>query len=107
MKILHILDHGLPLHSGYTFRSCALIAGQREQGWETALLTGPKQGACDAAVEEVDGFTYFRTPVARPAPVPAGEHLAVVQAIRRRLPHVLDATRPDLVHCHSPALNAL
>lgn len=107
MKILHIFDHGLPLHSGYTFRSCALVAGQRERGWETVLLTGPKQGTTAAPVEEVDGFTYYRTPVLEPLPVPAGEHLAVVRAIRRRLPMVLDTARPDLVHCHSPALNAL
>ncbi|MEQ8230816.1 MAG: glycosyltransferase, exosortase A system-associated [Gammaproteobacteria bacterium] len=107
MKVLHILDHGLPLHSGYTFRSCALIDGQRDLGWEPVLMTGPKQGASAAAVEEVDGYRYFRTAATPAPPVPAGEHLAVVQAIRQRLPAVLADTQPDLVHCHSPALNAL
>ena len=27
MRVLHILDHSIPLHSGYTFRSAALLAG--------------------------------------------------------------------------------
>ena len=25
MRILHILDHSIPLHSGYTFRTAALL----------------------------------------------------------------------------------
>ena len=29
MRILHVLDHSLPLHSGYTFRTCAILAAQR------------------------------------------------------------------------------
>ena len=44
MRILHILDHSLPLHSGYTFRTVAILAQQRALGWETLHLTGAKQG---------------------------------------------------------------
>ena len=29
MRILHILDHSIPLHSGYAFRSLALLTEQR------------------------------------------------------------------------------
>ena len=29
MRILHVLDHSIPLHSGYTFRTAAIL---REQG---------------------------------------------------------------------------
>lgn len=29
MKILHILDHSIPLHSGYTFRSAATLLPER------------------------------------------------------------------------------
>ena len=25
MRILHVLDHSIPLHSGYTFRTAALV----------------------------------------------------------------------------------
>ena len=48
MRILHILDHSLPLHSGYTFRTVAILAQQRALGWETLHLTGAKQGPADA-----------------------------------------------------------
>jgi hypothetical protein len=32
MKILHVFDHTLPLHSGYTFRSAAILRNQRKLG---------------------------------------------------------------------------
>ena len=42
LKILHILDHSLPLHSGYSFRSQAILRAQRKRGWEPVALTSPK-----------------------------------------------------------------
>ena len=41
MRILHILDHSIPLHSGYTFRTLALLREQRRLGWDTFLQTRP------------------------------------------------------------------
>ena len=64
MRILHIFDHSLPLHSGYAFRSVAILREQRELGWETSHLTTARQGTCAAAEEEVDGWSFFRTEVA-------------------------------------------
>ena len=63
MRVLHILDHSIPLHSGYTFRTAALLREQRLRGWETFHLTSPKQGVCTAADEEIDGLHFFRTPL--------------------------------------------
>ena len=45
MRILHILDHSLPLHSGYAFRTLSILREQRALGWETFHLTTPRQGA--------------------------------------------------------------
>ncbi|MDA1325193.1 MAG: glycosyltransferase WbuB, partial [Proteobacteria bacterium] len=39
MRILHILDHSIPLHSGYTFRTLSILEQQRALGWETHHLT--------------------------------------------------------------------
>ena len=33
-RVLHILDHSLPLHSGYTFRTRAIIRAQQALGME-------------------------------------------------------------------------
>ena len=40
MRILHVLDHSLPLHSGYTFRTRAIVTAQKARGMEVACLTG-------------------------------------------------------------------
>ena len=31
-RILHVLDHSLPLHSGYTFRTRAILRAQMTKG---------------------------------------------------------------------------
>ena len=62
MRILHILDHSAPLHSGYTFRTLSILREQRRRGWETFQLTSPKQNAGDVERETADGFEFVRTP---------------------------------------------
>lgn len=109
MKILHVLDHSIPLHSGYTFRTRAILEQQRTLGWETAHVTSSKHEASGPPEEEVDGLRFYRTPegngaVAR---LPVIKQWDVVRSLERRLPEVIDAERPDLLHAHSPSLNGL
>lgn len=109
MRILHILDHSLPLHSGYTFRTLSILAEQRARGWETFHLTGPKQGGGTAREEEVDGWFFHRTPPATglASKMPVVNQLAVVERLAQRLDEVAGIVRPDVLHAHSPVLNAL
>ena len=65
-RILHVLDHSIPLHSGYSFRTRAILEHQRALGWQTVHLTGPKQCGMDALVEEADGLRFHRTPPLAP-----------------------------------------
>ena len=48
LRILHVLDHSIPLHSGYTFRTLAILREQRKLGWQTFHLTSPKHTAAPA-----------------------------------------------------------
>jgi len=62
MKILHILDHSIPLHSGYTFRTRAILEHQRKLGWETAHVTSTKHIAESPEEETVRiDATYLKT----------------------------------------------
>ncbi len=106
MRILHVFDHSIPLHSGYTFRSAAILREQRALGWETFHLTSPKQGEAAAAEEEIDGLCFFRTPAQAPAPPVIGE-VALMRALEARIGEIAARLRPDLIHVHSPVLNAL
>lgn len=108
MRILHVLDHSLPLHSGYAFRSAAILREQHRLGWETLQVTGPKQG--DTTGEETaEGLRFLRAPhtSATMARLPVLNQLDVVRALRARLETVARDFRPDLVHAHSPCLNGL
>lgn len=106
---LHIFDHSIPLHSGYTFRSREILRQQRRMGWETLHITGPKQGPSESDPEEVDGLLFYRsgatTGVA--ARLPVVNQYAVVRQLARRLEQVARQTRPNLLHAHSPSLNGM
>lgn len=110
MRILHIFDHSIPLHSGYSFRSRAIIRGQRAMGWETFHLTSAKHNDAAGAVEaeeEVDGLHFYRTPTPSGSltRMPVLNQLAVIDATAKRLREIVPALRPDVLHAHSPALN--
>lgn len=106
MRVLHILDHGLPLHSGYTFRTRAIVKAQQALGWEVRCVTGPRHTAPGPDPETVDGITFHRTTAPRPARAPLGEWREVA-ALRDRLDALVSEWRPDVMHAHSPVLTAL
>src|SRR5690606_27879517 len=106
MKTLHILDHSIPLHSGYTFRTANLLREQRALGWETHHLTSPKQGHCDAAAEEVDGLLFHRTPVPAVRWPVVGE-MVLMNATDQRPDALVSDMQPDIRHAHSPVLIVL
>ncbi|MFP5382190.1 MAG: TIGR04063 family PEP-CTERM/XrtA system glycosyltransferase [Gammaproteobacteria bacterium] len=109
MRILHVFDHTLPLHSGYTFRSAAILRNQQKLGWETLHLSGPKQLNCSVAEEDADGLHFYRTP--KPAGLlarlPGADPFAVMAAIHKRLLPLARELRPDVIHAHSPVLDAV
>jgi glycogen synthase len=109
IRTLHVLDHSIPQHSGYTFRTVALLREQRALGWETFHLTSPKQGETSAPVEDVDGLRFYRTPAATGtlAQLPIGKELGLMKQTERRLEEVASEVHPDIIHAHSPVLNAL
>ncbi|WP_230425623.1 TIGR04063 family PEP-CTERM/XrtA system glycosyltransferase [Spartinivicinus ruber] len=107
MRVLHVLDHSIPLHSGYTFRTRSILLHQRQLGWETFHLTSPKQGAVPRLKETVDGLDFYRTP---PLPgwlnkMPVANQLAIIPTLAKRIQQVAMEVKPDLIHAHSPALN--
>ena len=106
MRILHVLDHSLPLHSGYTFRTRAILKAQQASGWEVAGLTGERHGAPGSDPEMVDGITFYRTPKSAQGPSPIREWREI-KALRRRLDALVAEWKPDQLHVHSPVLNAL
>ncbi len=102
-KVLHILDHSLPLHSGYTFRTRAILKAQQAMGFDVRGITGLRHFAPGVSPEVADGLTFHRTPGAAGGPAGVREWREIGQ-----LASALDALcrewRPDILHAHSPAL---
>lgn len=109
MKVLHIFDHSIPLHSGYTFRSRSILKEQRVLGIETCHVTSPKQGNATASVDTVDGLTFYRSaqPTGLLSKIPGLNQLALVGPMTQRILAAIEAEKPDILHAHSPALNGL
>lgn len=106
MRILHILDHGLPMHSGYTFRTRAILKAQIERGWTVAGVTGPRHSAAGPERETVDGLDFFRT-AARPRGRSPLREWREIRLFADSIDAVVRDWKPDILHAHSPVLNAI
>jgi PEP-CTERM/exosortase A-associated glycosyltransferase len=105
-RILHVLDHSLPAHSGYTFRTRALMKAQIAKGWEVAGVTGVRHPNPGADVETVDGLTFYRTPPIASVRSPIREWREIA-ALAARTEALARDWKPDLLHAHSPVLDGL
>jgi PEP-CTERM/exosortase A-associated glycosyltransferase len=107
-RILHILDHSLPLQSGYTFRTRAILKAQEALGHAVCGLTGQRHSAPPSGAEpEIhDGLAFHRTPGTAAGPPGLGEWREI-GALARQIECVAQEWRPDILHAHSPALGGL
>jgi PEP-CTERM/exosortase A-associated glycosyltransferase len=104
-RVLHVLDHSLPLHSGYTFRSLAIMKAQKALGIDVRGLTGLRQeawGGGTAPIEEA-GIRFERT-LGRPEGSPGVREWREIAALSARITELARDWRPDVIHAHSPSL---
>jgi PEP-CTERM/exosortase A-associated glycosyltransferase len=108
MKILHILDHSVPIFSGYSFRSRSIIHAQRSLGLDPVVLTSPKHGPGPDDREEIEGIRYYRTTALSSAvKIPFAREIHLMARLGRRISAVAREEKIDLIHAHSPLLNGL
>jgi PEP-CTERM/exosortase A-associated glycosyltransferase len=102
-RVLHVLDHSLPLHSGYTFRTRAIMTAQGNDGIEVRGITGLRHTADGAPLETLDGLTFHRTPGAPSGPAGMREWREI-NSLAQAIARLANEWRPDVLHAHSPAL---
>lgn len=102
-RILHVLDHSLPIHSGYTFRTRAILKAQQALGLEVRGLTGIRHIMDGPDVETEEGLTFHRTrgEVSGPSGLREWREIGLFAESIERL---CREWRPDVLHAHSPAL---
>jgi PEP-CTERM/exosortase A-associated glycosyltransferase len=106
MRVLHVLDHSLPLHSGYTFRTRAILKAQGALGLEVRGITGQRHAASGPDPERAEGLTFHRTP-GTPSGPPLWREWREVSALAAAIERLAGRWRPDVLHAHSPALCGL
>jgi len=102
-RILHVLDHSLPLHSGYTFRTRAILKAQQGLGLSVRGITGLRHVAEGPDLEEAEGLEFYRTRGEAKGPV-GWREWREIGALARAMDAACEAWRPDVLHAHSPAL---
>ncbi|MGX7896340.1 TIGR04063 family PEP-CTERM/XrtA system glycosyltransferase [Tsuneonella sp. HG222] len=102
-RVLHVLDHSLPLHSGYTFRTRAILRAQQDAGLQVRAITGQRHSEQGPAVEEIDGLTFHRTPGLATGPAALREWREI-SALAQATVALAREWLPDVLHAHSPAL---
>ncbi len=102
-RVLHILDHSLPLHSGYTFRTRAILKAQQAAGFEVRGITGLRHYAQGPDAEEADGIVFHRTRGSVGGPAGLREWREI-SALAEGIEQLCAEWRPDILHAHSPAL---
>lgn len=106
-RVLHVLDHSLPMHSGYTFRTRAILKAQEAMGLEVRGVTGQRHTAAASEGREVfDGLIFHRTG-GEAGGLPLVREWAEVSALAESIVSLAREWRPDVLHAHSPALCGL
>jgi PEP-CTERM/exosortase A-associated glycosyltransferase len=106
-RILHVLDHSLPMHSGYTFRTRAILRAQLAKGWDVRGLTGRRHVAAGPQEELVDGLHFHRTPGEAAGGNALLREWRDISAHADAIESLVRQWRPDIIHAHSPVLNAM
>ena len=105
-RVLHVLDHSLPIGSGYSYRARSIVAFQKRLGLEPLVLTSPKQGTESDGHELVDGIPHYRTGRTG-GRLPFARELRLMLRLASRITRVARAESVEIIHAHSPSLNGL
>ncbi len=111
MKIIHILNHSFPLLDGYASRSQSILISQKNMGFFPVVLTSPKHEADIGTVcpkqEIINGISFYRTGKNPLESVPVLGDITHIIMVFIALCRLIPKEKPDMIHVHSPVLNAL
>lgn len=106
MKVYHILDHFIPLYSGYTFRSKYIMQFQQKCGLEVQAIVSPKHSQNLAKKETIEGVPCTRIHINSGlwGKIPYLKEYHFLQFFKNKIVEILKENPPDIIHSHSPIL---
>jgi PEP-CTERM/exosortase A-associated glycosyltransferase len=105
-RVLHVLDHSLPIGSGYSYRSRSIVQFQKQLGFKPVVLTSPKHGSVRDDREMIDGISHYRTGPTG-GRLPFEREVRLMKGLTSRIQAVARETQAQVIHAHSPLLNGL
>jgi glycogen synthase len=105
MRILHLLDHSAPQHSGYTFRSLAILRNQNAVGIETVQMTSLRHGDTDDDFEVAEGVKFFRTKTTKLGWLRRIPLIGEILITAKRAEQLARDHKVQVIHAHSPLLH--
>jgi len=107
VKILHVLQFSFPRVYGYCVRGDAIMRAQQAHGLDVVAMTGGVEDFGQGDEELINGIRYYRTPCIVPRTWRGLREWKLYRQLMKRLAEVAERERPDVIHVHSPAYNAL
>src|SRR3546814_13666722 len=93
------------MHSGYTFRTRAILKAQIAMGWEVACVTGQRHTASGPDVETVDDLEFHRMQGEPRGPYPLRE-CREIGALASKVDELARVWKLDLLPAHSLVPNS-
>jgi PEP-CTERM/exosortase A-associated glycosyltransferase len=109
IRVTHVLDHSLPVLSGYSTRTHHELRAQVECGIEPDAVTSPKHGT-DSRDACIDGISYVRTPqrsVSIVEQIPAAPELDLIRRVAARAVEQAQRHQSQIIHGHSSVLTGI
>jgi glycogen synthase len=107
MKVLHLLDHSAPQHSGYTFRSLAILRSLIDLGVEILPMTSVRHGPSGGPTETAEGVLFYRTDVNKKSWWSGLPFFGEILMTAVRVKELAIEHRCALIHAHSPPLHGV
>jgi len=110
MKILHVLDHSLPIISGYSIRSNYIVEFEKKKGILGTVITSPKHITNSDIEEIINGITYHRTLFPKnkldrlSCRIPFIKEFLLMKCLQKRMFNLVKNNFFDIIHAHSPSL---
>ena len=111
VKVLHVLDHSLPVTDGYSMRSHNILRYQQWSGLAPVGLTSGKHGLSPSERDVIEEVTYYRSRwgsrTRRFITTPLISEVLLMRDLHVRILQLVQQEKIDLIHVHSPVLNGI
>ncbi len=106
MKVYHILDHFIPIYSGYAFRSKYIMQFQRKWGIDASAIISPKHSQNLKKNEVIDDIPCTRMHIDYKflGKIPYLREFFFLNFFKKRILETIKENPPDILHSHSPIL---